>query len=129
MKLYLIAGEKELGEEYLCELVRPKESCHGPHTSPTVRVLRILRYPRQHAILWPDVPNEVSPLQSGRIYLLHGIRQATEEEIDRYWDWETSLTVTQAEALIEAPPAERDILIRHRMGVFLSRRVLHTFDE
>ena len=129
MKLYLIAGEKELGEEYLCELVRPRALCHGPRTSPTVRVLRILRYPRQHAIVWPDVPNEVRPLEGGRIYLLPGIRPATDEEIERFADWETSLSVTQAEALIDAPPAEREILIRHRMGIYISRRVLHTFDE
>lgn len=129
MTIYLIAGERELGEEYLCELVRPKAICHGPRTSPIVRVLRILRYPRQHAIIWPDVPNDVSPLEGGKIYLLPSIRAATDEEIERFADWETSLSVTQAEALVEAPPAEQVILIRHRMGVYTSRRVLHTIDE
>lgn len=130
MHLYIIAGERELGEEYLCELITFDPMGHGPQTSPIVRVLRVLRYPDQHAIIWPDVPNEVCPVQGGTICMLPYIRMAAADEITRYPDWPSSLAAAQAEAMNRAASnAERQYIRNHQLGHYMSRRVVHTFDE
>jgi hypothetical protein len=128
--MFIIAGERELGEEYLCELITFDPMGHGSTTSPIVRVMRVLRYPDQRAIIWPDVANEVCPIREGTICRLPYIRSASSDEISRYPDWASSLIATQAEAMNRAASdAERRIIRNHQLGLYIDRRAVHTYTD
>ena len=63
----LIAGRVDLGERYLARMIAPGRF----GADPIVRVLAVIRYPRQHALYWPDVAIEIPPIEAGCICRLH----------------------------------------------------------
>ena len=126
----IICGRPDLGEEYLCELLDVGQHGHAGTVNPIVRVLAILRYPRQRAIYWPDVVNEVPPVRGGCICRLPRVRAATEAEAGRYASWEESAEILQWEYLAVCPdPAEREIIQRHMAGEYAPRRTVRTYKQ
>ena len=121
---YAICGYREYGEEYLCEVV--DASRHGSReVNPIVRVLRVLRYPCQHAIYWPDVAVEIPPVEAGCVCRLPFLRQATGEEALRYASYETSLAAALRNALQAEPcTAGQEIILRHMAGEYRRPRKL-----
>ena len=59
----MICGRPDLGEEYLCQMLDSGQHGHAGTVNPIVRVLAVIRYPRQRAIYWPEVVSEVSPVR------------------------------------------------------------------
>ena len=66
-----MAGRVDLGEKYLA-----RELAAGAHgADPIVRILAVVRYPRQHALYWPEVAVEVPPVEKGCICRMHALRR------------------------------------------------------
>lgn len=66
----MICGRPDLGEKYLAWLVDGRAHGHVG-ADPIVRVLAVVRYPRQHALYWPEVAIEIPPVEAGCICRLH----------------------------------------------------------
>ena len=60
---FVICGRPDLGEDYLCAKLDDGQHGHAGVVNPIVRVLAVVRYPRQRAIYWPEVVSEVSPVR------------------------------------------------------------------
>jgi len=120
----LVCGRSDLGEEYLCELVGAGQHGHAGTVDPIVRVVGLLRYPRQRAIAFPDIVSEVSPVPPGTVCRLPVIRKATIS--DRPLD-----VCTACKQLLRAcrDEAERAILERHLAGEFRPRKSLRTYKD
>ncbi len=120
---YLIAGDPELQDGYLA---REEPSLLHYVQNPLVRVLRIARYPIQHAIMFPEIPNENTPVPEGSVCRLARIRAASEDEARELLalSWEESLARALAAYEAAAPDGEREILERHRHGEFRKKRVM-----
>ena len=122
---HAICGRPDLGEEYVCAVADASRHGHGPETSPIVRVLRVLRYPRQHALYWPDKAVEIPAVEAGCICRLPFLRQATAEELARFGSYEESLAAAQAEALArEENEDSREIVRRHMAGEYRRARTV-----
>jgi len=66
-----MAGRIDLGEKYLA-----RELAAGAHgADPIVRILAVVRYPRQHALYWPEVAVEVPPVEKGCVCRMHALRR------------------------------------------------------
>ena len=124
MNELITAGDPDLEDLYLCEIVRPADHLTP---NPLVKVLRILRYPIQHAIMHPEDPNENVPIEAGTVCRLEGIGNR-----DQGIDVEQLLSLTYAESLRKsaeeymayAPPDEQEIVRRHMRGEFQKKRIL-----
>lgn len=120
---YLIAGDPELEDGYLA---REEPSLLHYVQNPLVRVLRIVRYPIQHAIMFPEIANENTPVPEGSVCRLARIRAASEDEARELLalSWEESLARALAAYEEAAPDGEREILERHRRGDFRKKRAI-----
>lgn len=93
------------------------------HPNPLVRVLQILNYPIQHAIMDAGIPNENAPLFSGELARLEFMRRCDGGEYTRL-PYDDTLHAALEAAISSAPTeAERAILLRHREGKYRKRRV------
>ena len=128
--MYVICGRPDLGEEYLAELPNPSRDPLRPEIDPIVRIARVMRYPRQHALYWPDVPVEIPPIADGVYCRLRVFRQATEADMRRYADYAESLAAAQREYMTRCESAaEREIVQRHMHGEYRRRRMERYFDK
>ena len=97
--------------------------------NPLVKIRSILRYPIQHAIIWPDVASEHAPVREGHVCRLRFLRFA-EEGDTILGDYAESLRSALAEAIREARAAGREdileILYHHERGAFRKRRATCT---
>ena len=124
MNELITAGDPDLEDLYLCEIVRPADHLTP---NPLVRVLRILRYPIQHAIMLPDVVNENVPIEAGTVCRLEGIR---DQELGNSYEKILSLTYAESqrlsaeEYLQRAPPGEAEIVRRHLRGEYRKKRIV-----
>lgn len=91
----IIVGRKDLQEEYVAEIMHTEKQLTGPGLDPIVRILRILRYPAQHAIYFPTIPMSVSPVPGGTICRLPYIRDASDDEIRRFPNYGESLVAAR----------------------------------
>lgn len=122
MTRLILAGDPDLDDVYLCEIVRPADHLTP---NPLVRVLRVLRYPIQHAIMLPDVVNENAPVREGTVCRLTALGEP-------HPPLRGSLTLTYAESLrraqeeyiSRAPPEEQLIVRRHMRGIYGKKRVV-----
>lgn len=125
----LIVGDRDLCDEYIADLIDVK---HEPHNvNPVVRVRFVLKYPIQHAIIWPDVTHENSPVQEGAVCRLSYIRDASAEEVRRFCSYQESLLSAQQDALKKAvlcnDKASAEIILRHMRGEYRAPRVLISY--
>ena len=120
----ITAGDPDLEDLYLCEIVKAADHLAA---NPLVRVLRIIRYPIQHAIMLPDVVNENVPVPEGTVCRLEETGNR-----DQGIDVEQLLSLTYAESqrlsaeeyLRRAPPGEAEIVRRHLRGEYGKKRVV-----
>lgn len=129
----MICGRPDLGERYLCALVA--RGRHG--ADPIVRVLAVVRYPRQHALYWPDVAIEIPPVEAGCVCRLHlygravlvgrrgrltgAMRMRRQAPIRLY---ALSLKRAQRAALAREAGEAREIIRRHIAGEYRRRRAV-----
>lgn len=117
MDWLLIAGMVETGEEYLCQLLDYDARGHDPPPSPIVRVLAVLRWPRQRAIMHPENACEIPPLPTGMICRLPALRALGPREAALALGDGFPAGRALDEAIQNAgSDGERQILLRHRAG-------------
>ena len=123
MKSELIAaGDPDLGDLYLCEIVQAADHLTP---NPLVRILRVIRYPIQHAVLLPDVVNENAPIPEGTVCRLEAMGNGQEAiEGCQGLTYDESLRIAQEEYLQRAPPGEAEIVRRHLRGEYGKKRVV-----
>lgn len=122
----VVAGMPELDDEYLARVERVDP--RGCRVNPILRVLRILRYPRQRAV-YVDVPNENAPCMVNQLCRMPVLRMAIPAEINRFPDWDTSFAACLRERMAAAPADQREILERHLLGDIKSHRAMLTYHE
>ena len=121
MDWLLIAGIAETGEEYLCQLLDHDARGHDPPPSPIVRVLTVLRWPRQRAIMHPEIASEIPPLTPGLICHLPALRALRPDEAAQaLGDGFPSGRALDEAIQAAGSDGEREILLRHRAGEMAS---------
>ena len=137
----IIAIDPDLRDMYCCEVVRGDEE---NKRNLLCRVLYMVNYPIQHAILDGSVPNENPPIPQGAVCRLRFTRRVVTQD-QYYRNYEDSVTRCLAEYyhrrkslyedLKETPeefrhgirvpdPREFEIIERHRRREYKARRVL-----
>ena len=120
-------GDPETGEIYAAQVVDEEKRGHGEETLPLVRIIRVARYPDQHAIQDHDVTLERPALAYGTILRMHILKELSDAEREAFLSrtWERSLRDAMKQALKDAAnEKEREIIRRHLDGqVWRERRV------
>lgn len=128
----LIVGDEELDDRYIADLIT-NESVPMTQRNPIVKVRFVLRYPIQHAILWPDVPCENRAVDNGLVCRLHFFAVATAEDMQRFTSYADSLKAAQEErlrqALRDGDHNTAEIIQRHLNGEYHRARVLRVYRE
>lgn len=128
----LIVGDTELDDRYIADLIT-NESVPMTQRNPIVKVRFVLRYPIQHAIIWPDVPCENRAVDNGLVCRLQFFGLATAEDLQRFATYEDSLKAAQEERLRQAIREDdhntAEIILRHMNGDYRRRRVLRVYRE
>lgn len=111
----------EIRDEYLAAWIGLTGLGYDRHTLPASRILRMLRYPMQRAIIWPDVASENVPLPFGAVVRLPVIREATEADrqaLERWRDYAASVRAAALKALGEdLLPGERRLIGLQLAGI------------
>lgn len=128
----LIVGDDDLQDRYIADLVKVDHRFRDKETNPIVKIRFILRYPIQHAILWPDVPKDNAPVGEGVICRMKAYGRATPPQINRFSSYADSLIAAQNAALKQArahkDSATVEIIQRHMRGE-MPIRVLLEYKE
>lgn len=133
----VICGRPDLSEEYLCAKLDDGQHGHAGVVNPIVRVLAVVRYPRQRAIYWPEVVSEVSPVR-GCICRLPYLRECPHPAARirgrmrgtprRMKLWAESAARLQRLYLRRCEdPEEREIIQRHMEGQYRTRRSVRVY--
>lgn len=126
----MIVGDADLEDRYIAETIPGFYQVLNA-VNIAVKIRFILRYPIQHAIVWPDVAKENAPLSEGLVCLLTPYRKATDEEVARFATYEESLNAARWNALIQARQqgdrSAEEILLRHMRGEVRNTRIVTTF--
>jgi len=116
----VVIHSPEIRDEYLAAWMGLTGLGYDPHTLPASRILRMLRYPVQRAIIWPDVPSENLPLPGGAVVRLPVLREATEADrqaLERFRDYAASVRAAAVEALGDGiPEGERRLIALELAG-------------
>ena len=123
----VLAGDPETGEIYAAQVIDEEKRGHGEETLPLVRIIRVARYPDQHAIQDHDVTLERPALSYGTILRMAILKELSDEEREAFLSqsWKQSLRDALKQALREAKnEREKEIIRRHLDGqVWRERRV------
>lgn len=119
----VVAGDVELGDRYLAQIVDDLPRAHDPAPNPIVKILGILRYPDQRAIMHPDRASEVAPLRNGLVCRLRVLRDAGAADVPAP-DMATAILAAMDRARTEE---ERQILQRHLQGDIRGKRAVVVF--
>ena len=129
----VVIHSPEIRDEYLAAWMGLTGLGYDPHTLPASRILRLLRYPVQRAIIWPDVPSENLPLPGGAVVRLPVLREATEADrqaLERFRDYAASVRAAAVAALGEDIPAgERRLIALQLAGRKRSTRAVLILTE
>ena len=116
----IVVHSPEIRDEYLAAWLGLITPGALRETLPASRILRLLRYPVQHAVIWPDIPNENQPLPAGAVVRMPVLREATAEDreaLERYRDYAASVRAGALRALAgELPEAERMLIALELAG-------------
>ena len=110
----VVVGQEGTGEEYLAAWIGRCVMGHGERILPVSRILRVLRYPDQAALIWPDVLCEIPPLRHGAFVRLPVIREATlsdQAALTWFRDYGASLRWAALEAIGRARTEDERIMI------------------
>lgn len=125
----LIVGDDDLQDRYIADLLKIDKG-GSQSRNPIVKIRFVLRYPIQHAIIWPDVPKENAPVECDAICRLTAYKAADAALLARYHSYDESLKCALIDAFQRAQTdAEREILSQHMNGVVNARRVLCYYKE
>ena len=134
---FVICGRPDLGDEYLCAWLDDGQHGHAGTVNPIVRVLAVVRYPRQRAIYWPEVVSEVSPVRGCicRLPFLRAwprpaarIRGRMRGTPRRMALWTESAARLQRLYLRRCEdPEEREIIRRHMEGQYRAHRSVRVY--
>ena len=122
----IVVGERGVGEEYLARNLGHHVLGHDPRISPVSRILRMLRYPDQHAIIWPEIICELCPLPGGAIVRLPVIRRAAMTDmaaLSWFCDYGASVRFAGLDAIRRAGDHEQAMLIALQLAGRKPRRV------
>ncbi len=129
----IVIYSPEIRDEYLAAWVGLIGRGYAPETLPASRVLRLLRYPMQRAVVWPDVPSPNDPLPGGATVRLPILREATEadrEALTRWADYAASVRAGAVAALGgELPAGERRLIALQLAGSRRGRRAVLILTE
>lgn len=118
----------EIRDEYLAAWIGLTGRGYDPHTLPASRIIRMLKYPVQRAIIWPDVPSDNVPLPGGAVVRLPVIREATEKDrqaLERFRDYAASVRAAAVAALGEdLPEGEKRLIALQLAGRRKSTRAV-----
>ncbi|MBR1584588.1 MAG: hypothetical protein IJ662_03510 [Clostridia bacterium] len=121
---YAVVWDIDLTDRYIAEIVE-----HGRFgANPLCKVITILSYPIQHAILYRDVANENAPYPCGAITRLTVIRPISADEARKAPPYPEALKAALSAALDAArvvgdgPVIE--ILERHANGEYRKKRLI-----
>lgn len=133
----VICGRPDLGEEYLCAWLDDGQHGHAGTVNPIVRVLAVVRYPRQRAIYWPEVVSEVSPVRRCicRLPYLRECPHPTPLRQGRLLGTPRRMKLwTESAARLQRlylqrceDPEEREIIQRHLEGQYRARRSVRVY--
>ena len=101
MRRLVVVGQAGTGEAYLAEWLGRYTQAHGEAILPVSRILRMLRYPDQAALIWPEVICEFDPLPAGALVRLPVIREALMSDraaLDWFRDYAASVRFYALEA-------------------------------
>lgn len=122
----VIVRDEKIGDEYLARVAQ-EIRLRTQAKNPIVEILRILRYPMQHSVLYPEIPDEHPPIRAGTLCRMPVARAPCGADF-RHDSWEASLAEALADALGETKNAEEQaILRRHADGDFRGRRAILTY--
>lgn len=124
----IVIYSPEIRDEYLAAWVGLIGRGYAPETLPAARILRLLRYPIQHAIVWPDVPSPNDPLPAGAAVRLPILRDATPEDraaLTRWADYAASVRAGAVAALGgDLPAGERRLIALQLAGSRRGKRAV-----
>lgn len=118
----VVVGDPEMGDQYLAEIVDDSARGHDPPPDPIVKILGMLRYPDQRAIMPPHPAHETPPLRGGLVCRLPVLRPAAEGDRPEALDQAIREAMGRART-----QGERDILERHLQGDIRGRRSVVAF--
>ncbi|NLD51466.1 MAG: hypothetical protein GX650_01100 [Clostridiales bacterium] len=126
----VIAYSRDQRDEYYALIVEPARSQGG---NALVEIHRVLRYPIQHAIMWPDVPNSVKPLDYLCKVRLAVKRPARQEDVEHYqsMNYEASLRHALRHAYEDAKVrqlVDEQVLKDHMLGKVPRNRVVLVYE-
>ena len=123
----VLAGDPETGEIYAAWVIDEEKRGHGPETLPMVQIVRVARYPDQHAIQDREVTMERPALSYGTNLRMAILKELSDEEREAFLSraWKQCLRDAQKQALREAKSEkEKAIIRRHLDGeIWRKRRV------
>lgn len=126
----MIAGDRELMDRYLCRRISPYDRSTRGYL-PVVQVLRVLRWPIQHGILWADAVKENAPVPFGTLCRLEIFGPADEAAPELSLSWEEScreaVLDAACRAVLDGCGGELSILLRHLRGDVRARRVIRIY--
>lgn len=129
----IVIYSPEIRDEYLAAWVGLIGRGYAPETLPASRVLRLLRYPMQRAVVWPDIPSPNDPLPGGATVRLPILREATEadrEALTRWADYAASVRAGAVAALGgDLPAGERRIIALQLAGSRRGKRAVLILTE
>ena len=127
--LYLV-GDPETGEAYVARLIPDKRVNIEPRTLPLVQILRVVNYPRQHAIQDQSVAMEIPAIPEGTYVRMAIVKELSQDEIrvSSLRTYESSLRAAQKAALrLACSETEREIIRRHLFGAYGRRRAVKSY--
>lgn len=126
--MLIVCGREDLGEEYMAELIYAVDRERILGVDPVVKILRVLKYPRQHALYWPDQAIEIPPITESEYVRMHILRAAGPDELKALGSWDECLRRAQERALKdETNEQAREIISRHMAGDYRRKRSAYTF--
>jgi hypothetical protein len=121
---YAVVWDTDLTDRYIAEIV--EHNLFG--ANPLCKVITILSYPIQHAIIYRDVPNENVPYPYGAIAHFTVIRSISEDEVRKAPPYPEALKLALSAAMDAARAAgdkpTMEILERHANGEYRKRRLV-----
>ena len=130
----VLAGCPETGEIYAAQVIDEEKRGHVEETLPIVRIVRVARYPDQHALQYKDVALEIPALPEGLMLRMAILTELSDKEKEAFLGltWEKCLREAQEQALLDAKnEREKEIIQRHISGEYLRKRIVrcYTADE
>lgn len=129
----IVIWSPEIRDEYLAAWVGLIGRGYAPETLPASRVLRLLRYPMQRAVVWPDVPSPNDPLPAGAVVRLPILREADaadREALTRWADYAASVRAGAVAALGgDLPAGEKRLIALQLAGSRRGKRAVLILTE